>query len=71
MQDIQQRYRASQLTVRFRRGGERLKMDGYHQTLSKYFQQTRVPPWLRDRIPLLFLQDELVSVWLSDIGNED
>ena len=66
VRDIQQIYQISQVTVRFRQGGERLPLRGYHQTLSKYFQQARIPPWLRDRMPLLFMGDELIFVWLED-----
>lgn len=52
------------LRVRFRRGGERLCVAGRkgHHSLKKLFQEAGVPPWQRQRIPLLFLDDELVAV---------
>lgn len=52
------------LEVRFRRGGERCKPVGRAGTapLKKLFQEYRVPPWLRDRIPLVYCNGELAAV---------
>lgn len=52
------------LDVRFRLGGERCQLPGRkgHHDLKKLFQQWQVPPWERDRIPLLYLDDKLVAV---------
>lgn len=52
------------LLVRFRRGGEKICVLGRegHHSLKKLFQEAGVPPWQRARIPLLFLNGELVSV---------
>lgn len=52
------------LTVRFRRGGERLRLSGraHSHSLKKLMQLWRVPPWLRDRIPLVFSGESLVVV---------
>lgn len=52
------------LQVRFRRGGERCKPRGRHrsQTLKKLFQEYDIPPWLRERVPLIYRHDELVAV---------
>jgi tRNA(Ile)-lysidine synthase len=60
-----------QLNVRFRQGGEKIRpagRDGHH-SLKKLYQERAIPPWLRDRIPLLFLEDELIAVvgyWIAD-----
>ena len=53
------------LTVSFRQGGEAIKPAGSEKslTLKHLFQQFSVPSWLRGRIPLLFLNDELIIVW--------
>ena len=53
------------LTVSFRQGGEVITPAGSDKplTLKHIFQQFAVPPWIRDRIPLLFLNDELIIVW--------
>ncbi|MBN8734962.1 MAG: tRNA lysidine(34) synthetase TilS [Xanthomonadales bacterium] len=61
------------LTVRFRRGGERIKPagDAHTRELRDLFQQARVPPWLRERCPLVFDHDELIAVadlWVSERG---
>lgn len=49
------------LQVRRRHGGETLRR-GQRKTLKNLLQAQRVPAWLRDRLPLLFLDDELVAV---------
>lgn len=59
------------LTLRFRQGGERIQLTGdHHSSLKHLFQQWAIPPWLRNRIPLIFNGDELVAVvgyGLSDL----
>ena len=52
------------LILRFRQGGEviQLPQHQHHTTLKHLFQQWQVPPWQRDRIPLLFSHDRLVAV---------
>ncbi len=61
---LAQRDLASPLTVRFRRGGERAKPSGraHSRTLKKLLQEYAVPPWERDRLPLLYLGDRLAAV---------
>jgi tRNA(Ile)-lysidine synthase len=52
------------LTLRFRQGGEvchPIGRQGTH-TLKKLFQEWNVPPWQRNRIPLLFSGDQLIAV---------
>ena len=53
-----------QLIVRFRRGGERLRLPGRegHHDVKKLFQEAGVPPWQRQRTPLLFCGDDLAAV---------
>lgn len=53
------------LQVRFRQGGEviRPRGRGCQKTLKTLFQEAGVPPWLRDRIPLLFRDGQLICVW--------
>jgi tRNA(Ile)-lysidine synthase len=34
----------------------------HHQSLKKLFQQWQVPPWQRERTPLLYNGDELIAV---------
>lgn len=52
------------LRVGFRQGGERfqpLDRCGSHP-LKKLFQEWKIPPWLRSRIPLIFWKEELIAV---------
>jgi tRNA(Ile)-lysidine synthase len=50
--------------IRFRQGGEYCRMPGRdcHHELKKLFQDWRVPPWLRSRIPLIFFEEQLIAV---------
>lgn len=60
------------VTVRFRRGGERLRPRGRKEThtLKHLFQDAGVPPWMRDRVPLIYVGDDLVCVagyWVAEV----
>ncbi len=56
------------LQVRLRRGGERLRLPGrdHHASLGELCRQAGVPPWVRERLPLVFAHGRLVAVadWL-------
>ena len=56
------------LTIRTRQGGERMRLDAKRprRTLKNLLQEAGVRPWLRDRMPLLFRDGELV--WAPGIG---
>ena len=56
------------VTVRGRSGGERLRTDARRprRTLKNLFQEAGVPPWARERLPLLYCDD--VLVWVPGIG---
>jgi tRNA(Ile)-lysidine synthase len=62
------RLRGRPVTIRVRRGGERLQPDAGRprRSLKNLFQEARVPPWQRERLPLIFCGDELV--WATGIG---
>ena len=52
-----------QLSVRYRQGGENLSLPGRPgKSLKKLMQESAIPPWLRDRIPLLFHDNKLICV---------
>lgn len=55
---------AGKLEVRFRQGGERCRPSGRSGShpLKKLFQELAVAPWLRDRIPLIYRQGELIAI---------
>lgn len=52
------------LNIRFRRGGERLHPRGRNgsRDLKRLLQEWQVPPWERNRLPLLYLGERLVAV---------
>jgi tRNA(Ile)-lysidine synthase len=56
------------LAVRLRSGGERLQPDARRprRTLKNLFQEAGVPPWQRERLPLLYRGDDLV--WAPGLG---
>jgi tRNA(Ile)-lysidine synthase len=52
------------MKLRFRQGGEKFHPAGrrHSQSLKKLLQEANIPPWERDSIPLLYLDDELIAV---------
>ena len=56
--------KADLLTIRFRRGGERLKLPGqaHSKDLKNLLQAAAIPPWIRPQLPLIYLGDELVCI---------
>ena len=56
--------------VRFRRGGETLRMRGGHRDLRDLFQGAGIPPWQRGRIPLVFdaggTLHAVADLWLGE-----
>ncbi|MDO8954895.1 MAG: tRNA lysidine(34) synthetase TilS [Gammaproteobacteria bacterium] len=54
----------SQVSIKLRQGGERCTPlgRGHSQTLKKCLQEYTIPPWLRDRMPLLYSGTELIMV---------
>ena len=60
---LTERIKRQRIRVTFRVGGERLLMtSGHHHPLKKLFQEYRVLPWWRNRIPLIYVDDELAAV---------
>jgi tRNA(Ile)-lysidine synthase len=57
------RIRRQRVQVRFRAGGERIVTEsGHHRPLKKLFQEYRVLPWWRGRLPLVYVDGELAAV---------
>ena len=48
--------------VRFRTGGETLVWKGKTRVLKTLFQAWGVPPWLRERVPLIYVDGKLAAV---------
>lgn len=65
-----ERWRRGRVVVRFRRGGEKILLPGRegHHVLKNLFQEAGIPPWERQGMPLVYLDDQLAAVgdkWIS------
>ena len=62
------RLRAGTVEIRLRRGGERLRPDCSRprRSLKNLLQESNVPPWRRERLPLMFCGGKLV--WVAGLG---
>ncbi|MEF8834394.1 MAG: tRNA lysidine(34) synthetase TilS, partial [Halofilum sp. (in: g-proteobacteria)] len=54
---------ASRVQIRFRQGGERLpRADGSGSVaLKRWLADNGIPPWERDRIPLVYVDGHLIG----------
>lgn len=54
----------NRISVRFRNGSERCRPVGYKRSrpLKKWMQAWNIPPWCRDRIPLVYYDKALIAV---------
>jgi tRNA(Ile)-lysidine synthase len=50
--------------VCFRQNGEKawVEKSTQHKSLKKLFQEWRIPPWLRNQIPLIYFRQKLIAV---------
>lgn len=60
----------SEVSVKFRKGAEKIRLPRRigHHTLKKLFQEKAIPPWERENIPLIYLNNQLAAVsdlWIS------
>ncbi|HEB78791.1 MAG TPA: tRNA lysidine(34) synthetase TilS [Methylothermaceae bacterium] len=72
--------RRGDIEVAYRQGGERCLLPGRQgrHPLKKLFQERGVPPWLRQRLPLLYIRGQLAAVvpfWVcqpfaAEVGEE-
>ena len=63
-------WQSSIITIKARRGGEKIRLPGRQgsHALKNLFQEAGVPPWERDTMPLVYLDDKLAAVgdlWIS------
>ncbi len=63
-----ERLRGETVTIRVRRGGERLQPDCRRprRSLKNLLQEARIPPWERERLPLIFCGEQLI--WAPGVG---
>ena len=58
--------------VQSRAGGELIRIGepAFHKSVKKVLQESRVPPWVRDRVPLLYVGGRLAAVWQVIVAND-
>ena len=66
----QKKWHESNVSIRYRSGGEKIALpyrQGQH-SLKKLFQEANIPPWEREKTPLIYFNDVLVAIadlWIS------
>ena len=58
-----------QLLMRFRREGDGMRWRGHQRTLKSMFRQLEIPPWQRDRIPLIIENSVIIAI--ADLAYAD
>jgi tRNA(Ile)-lysidine synthase len=53
-----------QVDIRYRLGGERIRLPGRNGSheVRKLYQEAGIPPWVRERIPLIYIDQRLAAV---------
>jgi tRNA(Ile)-lysidine synthase len=52
----------AKIEIRFRQGGETFYWRRQSKRLKKLFQEWGIPPWLRERVPLVYINEQLAAV---------
>jgi tRNA(Ile)-lysidine synthase len=59
-----------QFRITYRHGGEKIRLPGRpRRTLKKLLQEAGVPAWQRQRLPLLWIDDQLA--WVAGVGFDE
>lgn len=58
-------WQTGQISIAYRQGGEKIQPVGrqHHHDLKKLLQAEGVPTWQRERIPLIYINQQLAIVW--------
>ena len=53
------------VSVKSRAGGELIRVGepAFHKAVKKILQESSIPPWQREAIPLVYIDDSLAAVW--------
>jgi tRNA(Ile)-lysidine synthase len=67
---LYEQWQKAKVTVKFRSGGEKIRLPHRteHHSLKNLFQEASVPPWEREIMPLIYLNNKLAAVgelWIS------
>lgn len=61
-----------EVTVKSRAGGELIQIGSpaFHKSVKKMLQESAVPPWRRNSIPLIYIGKTLAAVWQLAVAEE-
>jgi len=61
---IHEKYANEKIKIAFRKGGEKCQLVGRQgsHSLKKLFQENAIPPWQREKIPLLLINNQIAGV---------
>ncbi len=59
----------TELQIRFRQGGEKCRWQGHLREVKNLLQAAPLPPWLRDFIPLIYFENELIAIPTICVGD--
>ncbi len=59
-----EKWQSGRINIRFRQGGERCQLAGrkHSHSLKKLLQDKGLPPWKRDRLPLIYINNQLAAI---------
>lgn len=58
------------IVIKYRTGGEKILLNNqlHHKSLKNLFQEWGIPPWERDKIPLIYYKNKLIAITGYIIG---
>ena len=67
---LHEQWQKAKVSIKFRSGGEKIRLPKRKEqhSLKNLFQEAGIPPWEREKIPLVYLNDKLAAVgdlWIS------
>lgn len=60
------------VSIKSRAGGELIRVGNpeFHKSVKQILQESAIPPWKREAIPLLYVQGRLAAVWNLAVATE-